>query len=519
MGWIEKLAGAFRADGAGSNRPAPGDDFWYEVASAANAAGVKVTADSALKGAAVYACVRILAETMGSLKVRMYEELPDGSRVPAPNHPLDEVIRFAPNSWQTAAEFWEMIILHAALRGEGFAQIVPGARGAVDELWPLHSDRVRTEQLPNKMLRFQVNDPHTGKTQVLMQDEMFRIPSLTSDGIRGLKTIDQAAEAVALAMAADNYASRVFSNRLNMGGFISVPGKMDLESQKNFIGRLVEALAGLRNAHRPMLLTEGATFSKASMDAKDAQLLEARKWQVAEIARYFRIPLHMLNIDDQTNRSTVEAQALDFVKYTVRPWVNRIEQAIRRDLIVAKGRYVAKFNLEELLRGDSASRASYFGSALGESGRAAWMTPNEIRRIEGMNPLNDPRADLLGGMAMPEPAPLGNGNGGGAVAAIEHKPELSAAERLAGKETKANRKALERFAGDPDGWRDWVTAFYGGHVSFVSETLEIPKDAARAYCAFQRDRLLKANDPAAMLDTWEETLASEIDDTLERHAA
>ena len=519
MGWLNSgVAAVWRAGQAvgsiGRLRAAtprgPSDDFWYEPTGAGvNHAGIAVTPDIALKASAVYACVKILAETIATMPLAIHRELPGGGRVPAPEHPLDELIRFQPNSWQTAVEFWEMTILHAALRGTGYAEIKPGQRGAVDQLIPLHTDRVKAERLPDGSLRFKVTNPKTGQMRTLLQEEVFRIPGMSSDGVNGLRAVDLASEAIGLGMAADGYAARVFSNRLNMGGFLVHPGKITTDAQKNLIDKIMERLAGVENAHRPMILQEGIKFEKASMDAKAAQLIEARKWQIGEIARYWRIPLHMLNIDDQTNRSTVESQALDFVKYTLRPWVRRIEQAARRDLIVAKRTYSLKFNMDALLRGDSAARASYFSAALGSGGSPPWMTQNEVRVREGMNESDEPGANRLGVGTNPDTS--------GQQALVDDSPR-GRAGRLARKEIAAVRRALMRFAGEPDAFRTWVSAFYGGHVSFTMETLDCTKYAAKTYCEYQRGDLLASNDLEATLDRWQADLATEIADTLEQAA-
>ncbi|KKM58431.1 hypothetical protein LCGC14_1549340, partial [marine sediment metagenome] len=349
MGWMnDAVAAIWRGLSFRAGTPGPTDDFWYETPSRMSQAGMRITPDLALKSSALYAVVRVLAETMATMPLQMFRDLGERGREPAPDHPLDEIIRFQPNSWQTAVEFWEMMMFHAVLRGTGYAQIVPGRRGAIDQLWPLHTDRVRVERLKDQSLRFRVSNPHTGVEQVLLQEEIFRIPGLSSDGVTGIRVVDLAADAIGLGLAADTYAGRVFSNRLNIGGFLIHPGKLSPEAQKGLVNALMEKAAGAENAHRPVVLAEGFKFERGVETARNSQLLEARKYQVAEIARFFRVPLHMLDIDDQTNRSTVEAQAIDFVKYTLRPWGRRIEQAIRRDLIIAKRTYSAKYNMNAL---------------------------------------------------------------------------------------------------------------------------------------------------------------------------
>ena len=491
-GWLRPRAGA----------PGPGEDYWYrDIGAGTSGAGITVTPDSALKDSGTYACLKVLAETIATLPLAIFRELPGGGREAFPDHPLDEIIRFQPNETQTAIEFWETMVLHSASRGTGYAEIVPGRRGAVDQLLPLHPDRVKVERLPDGSLRFQVTDPKTGQRRFLLQEEVFRIPGLSSDGVTGLRAVDLAAEDIGLSMAADQYAARIFSQKLNFGGFLIHPGTINAEGQKNLIQSMLEKAACIGGFHRPMVLQEGMKFEKASMDAKEAQLLEARKWQIGEIARYWGIPLHMLDIDDQTNRSTVEEQSLNFVRYTLRPWVRRIEQAIRRDLILNPRRFVAKFNMDGLLRGNSAARADYFAKALGSGGHEPWMTPQEVRLIEGFNPtpnvgeLRPP----LNMQQLPEPP----------RALVDDTPR-GRAERLVRKEVAAARKAMLRFAGSRDGFNAWVVAFYGGHVSAVMEILGIAKDPARVYCALQRDQLHGSEDIVTTLNDWQDRVPGEI---------
>ncbi|MCK1577811.1 phage portal protein [Bradyrhizobium sp. 174] len=530
MGWRDRFAGVF-AQRSQLDRWASDlteavqrddDDFWYSELGRKSKAGIRVTPDIALRASAVYACIKVLAETMASLPLSIYRVLPSGDREEFNSHPIAELIRYQPNGIQTAVEFWETTVLHSALRGVGYAEIKPGTRGAVDQLISLHADRVTTEVIRDGTLRFKITDPFTGATRTLLQEEMFRIPGLSSDGITGLRAVDIAADAIGLGMAADNYASRIFSNNLNMGGFLSSQKKMSVEAQKRLITKLVEMFAGGNNVGRPMILQDGIKYEKASMLASEAQLLEARKWQLLEMARFWRIPPHMLGIDDTTNRSTVEEQSLNFVKYTIRPWGRRIVQAIRRDLIIAKGVYEAAFDYDDLEMGNLQARADYFTKALGSGGSPPWLTQNEVRQREGWNRRHEMWADVLpqgtnpGGAAAGSNQPAAIGSPAPTAATEDNTPEARA-RRLAGKENKAFRKALLRHAADPDAMRDWIKAFYGGHVSCVMETLGIPKDAARAYCDFQKREAIEANDWHALVDGREEKLAATIAAVLKQH--
>lgn len=492
-----QTASRWAADAFGPKKmPGPGDDFWYEPIGRGGAP-VRVTIDLALKSSAVLTCVKVLAETIASLPIRvMYEDA--AGRHHATDHPLEDVIRYQANRRQTALEFWETMILWAALDGEGVAEIYSGPDGNIAELEPIVDCRIEREIMRDRSLRYTFHDRLQGKDRVLLQDEMFRIPGMSRNGATGMSAVDLASDAIGLGAAADNYAARVFDNRLNMGGFLVHPGKLSVDAQKNLIGALTKHFAGGGNVGRPMLLQEGIEFRQASMDASEAQLLEARKWQISEIARFWRIPLHMVGIDDQTNRSTVEEQSLNFVKYTLRPWVKRIEQACRRDLIFVKRKYFVKFNLDGLQRGDQKARADYYAKALGSGGHAPWMTPEEVRLTEGMNAVPS-----VGTLVMPT-------NRQAEAMADQTDGPAEAAERLVNKEHAAIRKALMRHAGDADAFRDWAKAFWGGHVSTAMKALGIPHAPAKAYCEHSRDQLLAANDHEAHLAARGETAPAEI---------
>lgn len=534
MGFWSSVGTIFGASAAAT--PDPTDDRYYEPVQQKSAAGIKISADSALKVAAVFRSVTILSDTIATLPLAMYkfrvDGRPDKGMDPDPNHPIADIISMAPNPRQTPADFWAMMAFHATLRGSAYAEIIPGPRGFVDRLEPIHPDRLQgpPELLSDGTLRFKILDPKTGLTRVLLQEELLRIPGLTSDGVSGLRTVELASEAIALLMAADQYAARVFSNNLNMGGFLSHPGKLSQGAADRLINKLMAKFAGAANTHRPMVLQEGMKYEKASMNAREAQLLEARKWQIGEIARYFGIPLHMLGVDDQTNRSTVEEQSLNFVRYTVKPWAEKIEQAIRRDLIIAPRRYAAVFDMDGLERGNMQARSEYMTKALGSGGSPAWLTQNEVRISEGWNPSSEKHADELAkgtnptqnGQTTQQIAALAS-----AISVLTEKvtmlalPPAAAAPvslpldpvepdptsdvemrgaALLRKEVAALRRLHIKHAGDPETFRKAVAAFYGGFVSQVAEKLDVPKEAAKAWCKRRAAMVTEAADVSAVLD-------------------
>lgn len=493
------MAGIGGIFGSGGS-PGAGNNYWYsEYGAGESASGVNVTADIALKASALYACAKVLAETIATLPYQMFKQGADGGLMPATSHPLDDIIRFQPNNRQTAVEFWETMVLNAGIHGAAYAEIVPGKRGFVDQLRPIHPDYVKAELMDDDNLRFEVRNPKNGSRRIILHEEMFRIYGWSSDGVTPMRMVDYAANAIGLGLSQDMYASRLFKNNLNFGVILEHPGKLSPEAQQNMIDAYMRRLAGASNAHRPMVLQEGLKATKITQNATEAQLLEARKWQVGEIARFLRIPLHMLGIDDQTNRSTVEEQSINFVKYTIRPWCRRIEQATRRDLIIA-AQYEAKFNLDGLQRGNLQARSEYFFRALGGGGNSpGWLTPNEVREIEGYNRHKD--GDKL-------PMPIAKPTGPAAL--IEDKTIQGRAGKLARRENAAFKRASLRLADDPDALKTWIRSYYGGHVSCVMEILGVSKEAARAYCDYQRDEAILFKDTPDLIARRENDLANQI---------
>jgi HK97 family phage portal protein len=510
MGLLGRLGSALwpragAADGVGL--PSADDDFWYGPAGALTGAGIRVTPQRAIKASAVYACVSLLAEVMAAVPLHMLRKLERG-REPAPNHPLEDLIAAQPNEVDTAYDFWCFMHWHATLRGVAYAEIVAGPRGPVDQLIPLHPDLVTAETYGDPRRprwRYRVRYPGGGE-RVLLAEEMFRLPGLITGGVRGMGLVEHADEAIAIALAADQYAARVFSNGLNHSYVISHPGKLSREAKDNLLSQIMKRAAGVLNLHRPLVLQEGMAAEKVSMTARDAQMEEARKFQILELARRLRIPPHMLGITDGATHSNVEEQSLNFVRYTLLPIGTRVEQAIRRDLIVDPRQYTAKYNFEGLLRGNSQARADYFSKALGSGGSPAWMSVDEVRAIEGLNTLGGPEYALppLGtNPSNRDPAEGGRlGPAGGAALAAPQRiapPRSDPAAALVRKETAVLRKAVMRFADDVEAWRRYARSFYGGHVSDVMQRLGVSKELAGTYCR-ARAAQCAAEAPLAVLE-------------------
>lgn len=537
MGILAILNRPARAAAAanGAPTPNPGSDFWYAPVGRVGAAGRHVTPVSAIKVQAVFACVSKIAKTLAGMPVKMYEAQKGGAQIPAEDHPLEELLRYQPNMNDTAVDFWQFMLWHAILRGTAYAEIISTNRKPVASLVPLHPDRVKPELLPSGRYRFKVLEAN-GTTRILTHEQVFRFAGMTEGGIQGMGLCSHADEAIALALAADEYAGRVFSNQLNAGVILTHPQKLSEAAQDNLIKSFMRRLAGSSNAHRPIVLQEGLKAEKGfTQTAEEAQLLDARKWQVLEVCRALDMPPIMVGITEGALGANYEEQSLNFVRYTLQPWARRIEQAIRRDLIEVeldgKVKYKAEFNFDSLLRGNQTARGTYFSQALGSGGSPAWMAVNEVRKLDGLNPIDDPLFDkpALGtnpqqtpGTTKTETAPKKK------PAPAEDAPDDTSDETeergspapvsqyelncttLVAKEVKLLRKYAERYANDIAAWRTAVGNFYRSHVSYVMKTVGVDKDAARIYCKARESRFAAANDILSAIDNLEANGVAEL---------
>ncbi len=353
----------------------------------ASASGIVVNPQTAMQSAAVFSCVQVLAQSIGMLPLNVYSNK-DGSRTTNKEHPLWAILHDQPNEYQTSVEFFEMMVLALCLRGNAYAYINRTRSGRVVELLPLHPDMVRVEMGVNFSLQYHVTMPD-GSFKTFAVGEIFHVRGLTLNGWLGISPIAYARESIGLALATEKFGSQLFRNGAKMGGVLEHPGKIGDEAYKRIKESFDAATSG-ENAHKTALLEEGMKWSKVSMTADDSQFLETRKYQRSEIASIFRVPPHMIGDLEKATFSNIEQQSLEFVNYTLVPWLNRIEKAIKRDLLDPKERnsISIKFNVAALLRGDAAARSAYMHAGILDG----WLTRNEARSMESdigiiLNPL------------------------------------------------------------------------------------------------------------------------------------
>lgn len=363
-----------------------GLDTWMDraVGGYASSAGVEINEQTSLSCMAVYAAVRLLSETVGSLPGHVMRQT-DVGKEKALSHPLYALIHEQPNPEQTAMEWRETAMCHLLLRGNHYSEKQYDNGGRLIALWPIHPDRVAIERAsPNAPLIYRVSLPGGGEVR-LGTDRILHLRGLGSNGITGWSPIAVARQTIGLAIAAQEYGARLFKNDTRPGGVLEHPGKLNPEAYKRLRASVEEQHQGLSNAHRMMILEEGMKWNQIGINPDDAQFLESRKFSVSEIARMFSIPPHFLRDLDRATFSNIEQQAIEFVMYTLRPWVIRFEQRFKIELLSPQDRvtHFIKFNVDGLLRGDIASRYNAYHVAKQDG----WINADEIRELEDLNPI------------------------------------------------------------------------------------------------------------------------------------
>ena len=369
---------------ASADDRSPWGDFWFEPVTVRTSSGMRVSADNALRLAAVYASVRILAETMASLPFVLYRQRTDGGKDKVTDHWLYRLLAKRPNRYQNPFEWRELLQGHLALRGNAYNQIVANSRGEITELVPIHPDRIRMELTPSGDYRYRVMD-RLGNESIVPRGDIWHLRGLSSDGLMGMSPIELARESLGMALAAQDYGSRFFANDAKpTGGWIEFPGSFkDAEAKKVFRESYQQAQSGA-NRGKVLVLENGMKFHEVGVTNKDAQFLELRKFQITDIARLFRVPPHMIADLERATFSNIEQQSLEFVMHTMTPWAERWEASIESDLLLDGDELEVEFDFANLMRGDAASRSSYYQSGI----QNGWLTRNEARIAENLNPLD-----------------------------------------------------------------------------------------------------------------------------------
>lgn len=349
--------------------------------------GKTVTERSAMQMTAVYSCVRILAEAIAGLPLHLYRYGEDGSKEKAIDHPLYALLHDEPNPEMTSFVFRETLMTHLLLWGNAYAQIIRNGKGDVVALYPLMPNRMTVDRDEHGQLYYEYqtsqDDAHTMKGAVvrLSPRDVLHVPGLGFDGLVGYSPIAMAKNAIGLAIATEEYGSKFFANGATPGGVLEHPNVV--KDPERVRSSWNAAFGGSANANKVAVLEEGMKYTPISISPEQAQFLETRKFQIDEIARIFRVPPHMIGDLEKSSFSNIEQQSLEFVKYTLDPWVCRWEQSMQRALLKPdeKPLYFLKFNVDGLLRGDYQSRMN--GYAVGRQN--GWMSANDIRELENLD--------------------------------------------------------------------------------------------------------------------------------------
>lgn len=378
------FSGLFRSRDAPKNSTAGSA---YRFFLGGSTSGKNVNERSAMQMTAVYSCVRILSEAVAGLPLHLYRYDADGSKEKAVDNPLYFLLHDEPNPEMTSFVFRETLMTHLLLWGNGYAQIIRNGKGEVVALYPLMPNRMTVDRDDKGQLYYEYqtssDDAKTtkGGTVRLKPTDVLHIPGLGFDGLVGYSPIAMAKNAIGMAIACEEYGAKFFANGATPGGLLEYPGTVkDPERVRESWNK---GFGGSSNSNKVAILEEGMKYTPISISPNEAQFLETRKFQINEIARIFRVPPHMVGDLEKSSFSNIEQQSLEFVKYTLEPWLIRWEQSMARVLISQndKADYFIKFNVDGLLRGDYASRMSGYATAR----QNGWMSANDIRELENLD--------------------------------------------------------------------------------------------------------------------------------------
>lgn len=368
-------------------------DTWFS--SKVSKSGVSVTWDTALDVTTVLACVRAVADGVSQVPLQIMMETEGGrGSIPAPDHPLYPVLFRKPNDWQTSFGMRETMIFHLMLTGDAFFFKIL-VRGKVKGLIPLEPGHVSIVRNDDYSLTYTITAAN-GQSMTVPQSMIWHIRGPSWNTWLGMDATKRAREAIGLSMASEATQSEMQANGLQMSGTYSTDAKLDPEKYKQIQAWIAAQVGGV-NKHKPFIIDSGFKWTPQSMTGVDAQHLETRKFQIEEICRVFKVFPQMVGHSDKTATfASAEAFFDAHIKHTLLPWCERIEASINCDLLgedAEKG-YCAKFDLWALERGATKDRSEYFTKALGAGGSPAWMTQDEVRAKEGLNPKGGDAADL-----------------------------------------------------------------------------------------------------------------------------
>ena len=374
----------FKARDKPQNRTAGGAFTFFLGGSTS---GKVVTERSAMQMTAVYSCVRILSEAVAGLPLHLYRYKDGGGKEKAIDHPLYRLLHDEPNPEMSSFVFRETLMTHLLLWGNAYAQIIRNGKGEIMALYPLMPNKMRVDRDEHGKLYYEYS--HSSDEAGTMKNttvrltpyDVLHIPGLGFDGLVGYSPIAMAKNAIGMAIACEEYGAKFFANGAAPSGVLEHPGV--IKDPQKVRDAWQSQFGGSANSNKVAVLEEGMKYTPISISPEQAQFLETRKFQINEIARIFRVPPHMVGDLEKSSFSNIEQQSLEFVKYTLDPWVIRWEQSLSRILFTdeEKKTLFFKFSVEGLLRGDYQSRMNGYATAR----QNGWMSANDIRELENMD--------------------------------------------------------------------------------------------------------------------------------------
>ena len=346
-------------------------------------AGVSVTPANSLKLAAVWACVRVISEDIASLPLITYKRL-DRGKERQPRHRLYQLLHDSPNPYMTAMQLRETMQGQVLTWGNAYANIERDEDGNPTELWPLRPDRMDQPILSEAGTLLYVYHLPNGEPRSLTQSGVFHLRGLSSDGITGYSPIAMHRESLGLAKATMDFGNRFFGNDSRPGGILQAKTRLSKEAADRMKQSWESAHQGLARSHRVAVLEEGVEWKQVGLAPEDSQFLETRTFQLAEIARIFRVPPHKVQDLSRATFSNIEEQSISYVVDTLRPWLVRWEQQANKDLLMPReqGRYFCEHLLDALLRGKTMERYQSYQLGL----QNGVFSANEVRELENLNP-------------------------------------------------------------------------------------------------------------------------------------
>ena len=351
-----------------------------------NPSGVKVTPETSLKATVVLACVRTLAESVAALKFGLFRRNSKNTKKPDLKNPIDRLISIAPNSWQTSFEWREQMMLHLGLWGNAYSLIKRGKGNVVKELIPLHPSRMTVEEVNAGVLRYTYSEGGqygAGDVTTYAADSIMHIRWMSDDGINGMVPTEISKDAIALARACEIHGSTYFGNGARPGVILETENAITPEAALSLREGWERVHRGVDKSWKTAVLTNGLKAHELGSNNQESQFLEVRRFQTEEICRIYRVPPHLVMDLNRATFSNIEQQSLDFLQYTLTPWLKRIEQVIDRD-VIGEDSVFSEFDTKTFLRGDAASRAAFYTSLW----NMGVLSINEIREAESLNPVD-----------------------------------------------------------------------------------------------------------------------------------